>query len=81
MSDKFSVGIAFLPYDELSEAVEDKIAEWLSIPENAHYFANALETHWTFTGAIAIEGMSKGGYKLRLVVNHPIILSGSLTKK
>jgi hypothetical protein len=69
----------FLPYSKASDLVEDKIAQWLSHPENTDQYENLANTHWTLVGTVVIEGKDRHGSQLRLVTSTPVILSGELT--
>jgi hypothetical protein len=72
--------LAYLPYSELSDRIEDAISEWLSNPTNVNQFAKPDTADWMVTAHVSIAGVDKFGNKVRMQSNGQLMFRGTLKR-
>lgn len=77
---KYKSLMAYLPYSELSDRVEEALSDWLSNPTNLGQFKNGESADWMITAHVSIAGEDTYGFKVRMQSNGQVCFRGRLRK-
>lgn len=70
--------LAYLPYSELTDEIEQAISRWISNPSNRHYFPAPSEARWSATMQVMIQGPGPDGREIRMVSHSPLPFAGRM---